>query len=99
MTSVERVRPIPLRIHPESRRVGSAAERVPALEEFQGLVRRQLELLGESPDRPGLAETPERVARSLSWLTSGYRQDVNVVVGDAVFAEAHEGMVMVRDIE
>src|SRR5690606_40152208 len=36
---------------------------------------------------------------SLSWLTSGYRQDVNDVVGDAVFAEAHEGMVMVRDIE
>ena len=67
--------------------------------EFAGLVRRQLELLGENPDRQGLLNTPDRVARSLAWLTRGYDEDVADVVGDAVFEETHESMVMVRDIE
>jgi GTP cyclohydrolase IA len=68
-------------------------------EELADLVRRQLALLGEDPERDGLRATPERVARSLSWLTRGYEMDVHDVVGDAVFAEAHENMVLVRDIE
>jgi GTP cyclohydrolase I len=67
--------------------------------ELAGLVRRQLELLGEDPEREGLLKTPERVAKSLRWLTRGYDSDVHAVVGSAVFAEAHEQMVMVRDIE
>ena len=44
-------------------------------------------------------KTPERVAKSLAWLTRGYGLDVQTVVGDALFEEAHENMVMVRDIE
>ena len=67
--------------------------------ELGALVRRQLALLGEDPDREGLRRTPERVAASLTWLTRGYGQSVQDVVGDAVFEEEHEGMVMVRDIE
>jgi GTP cyclohydrolase I len=67
--------------------------------EFENLVRRQLELLGEEPSRDGLAKTPSRVAKSLTWLTRGYQMDVQDVVGDAVFAEEHHSMVMVRDIE
>ncbi|HEY3285540.1 MAG TPA: GTP cyclohydrolase I FolE [Gemmatimonadaceae bacterium] len=67
--------------------------------EFENLVRRQLELLGEEPERDGLAKTPSRVAKSLTWLTRGYQMDVADVVGDAVFAEEHHSMVMVRDIE
>jgi GTP cyclohydrolase IA len=68
--------------------------------EFARLVRRQLELLGEDPDREGLARTPERVAQSLAWLTRGYAQRVEDVVGSALFsAEGHRNMVMVRDIE
>ena len=63
------------------------------------LVRRQLELLGEDADREGLLKTPERVAQSLTWLTRGSTMDVRDVIGDAVFAESHENMVMVRDIE
>ncbi|HEX6645132.1 MAG TPA: GTP cyclohydrolase I FolE [Gemmatimonadales bacterium] len=73
--------------------------RVEQEHEFAGLVRRQLELLGESPDRDGLLRTPERVARSLAWLTRGYELDVADVVGNAVFEEDHAGMIMVRDIE
>jgi GTP cyclohydrolase I len=69
------------------------------LEEFQSLVRRELELLGEDPERPGIAKTPLRVAKALTWLTRGYRQRVEDVVGDALFSEEHQNMVMVRDIE
>jgi GTP cyclohydrolase I len=67
--------------------------------ELEALVRRQLELLGEDPQRDGILKTPERVAKSLAWLTRGYDADVRDVVGDAVFEETHESMVMVRDIE
>jgi GTP cyclohydrolase I len=70
-----------------------------SIEEMSQLVRRQLELLGEDPERPGLLKTPDRVALSLSWLTRGYEQDVRKVIGDALFEESHENMVMVRDIE
>ena len=71
----------------------------PGKTELSELVRRQLELLGEDPERPGLIKTPTRVADSLAWLTRGYRQDVRDVIGDAIFEETHESMVMVRDIE
>jgi len=67
--------------------------------ELESLVRRELELLGEDPDREGILRTPERVARSMAWLTRGYEMNVREVIGDAVFAEAHANMVMVRDIE
>ncbi|HYV96205.1 MAG TPA: GTP cyclohydrolase I FolE [Gemmatimonadaceae bacterium] len=67
--------------------------------EFEGLVRRELEMIGEDPQRDGLRNTPSRVARSLMWLTRGYHMSLEDAVGDAVFAEAHRSMVMVRDIE
>jgi GTP cyclohydrolase IA len=67
--------------------------------EFEQLVYRTLELLGEDPEREGLKKTPQRVANSLTWLTRGYDMDVRDVVGEAVFNETHSSMVMVRDIE
>ncbi|MBI1810253.1 MAG: GTP cyclohydrolase I FolE [Gemmatimonadetes bacterium] len=67
--------------------------------EFENLIRRQLELLGEDTAREGIVKTPSRVAKSLTWLTRGYGMDVADVVGDAVFEESHHSMVMVRDIE
>jgi len=67
--------------------------------EMAALVRRQLGLLGEDPEREGLQRTPERVAKSLAALTAGYAMEVSDVVGQGVFAEAHDNMVMVRDIE
>ena len=69
------------------------------LAEFEQIVRRMLELIGEDPGREGLTRTPERVARSLRWLTRGYRESVDDAVGGAVFEERHESMVLVRDIE
>ena len=72
---------------------------VPTQDELEELVHRQLELIGEDPARDGLVRTPHRVAESLRWLTRGYEMDVAEVVNGAVFAEEHENMVMVRDIE
>jgi GTP cyclohydrolase I len=62
-------------------------------------VEETLRLLGEDPDREGLLRTPERVADSLRFLTSGYSQSLEDVVGGAVFAETYEEMVLVKDIE
>src|SRR5688500_17779232 len=67
--------------------------------DLEDLVRRQLELIGEDPDREGLLKTPARVAASLKWLTRGYERDARQVIGDALFEETHANMVMVRDIE
>jgi GTP cyclohydrolase I len=69
------------------------------IKEHERLVRRQLELIGEDPDRDGLIKTPARVAASMEWLTRGYETNVADVIGDALFEETHESMVMVRDIE
>jgi GTP cyclohydrolase IA len=72
----------------------------PALDdELASLVRRQLELVGEDPVREGLLKTPARVSASLKWLTRGYDLAVADVVGDAIFEEKHDNMIMVRDIE
>ena len=71
----------------------------PRLEEYEGLVRRQLELIGENADREGLIKTPSRVAKAMAWLTRGYELDARTVIGDALFEEDHENIVMVRDIK
>ncbi|HEX2191269.1 MAG TPA: GTP cyclohydrolase I FolE [Longimicrobiaceae bacterium] len=66
---------------------------------FQERVRDLLADLGEDPDRQGLLKTPERVEKSLRWLTRGYQLRVRDVIGDAVFDEEHHNMVLVKDIE
>ena len=67
--------------------------------ELEGMVRTELALLGEDPEREGLLRTPHRVAASMLWLTRGYDMKVEEIVGEALFDEAHQSMVMVRDIE
>jgi len=67
--------------------------------EFESLVHRELELLGEDPEREGLQRTPARVAAALRWMTQGYGSSVEEVVGKGIFKEEHDNMIMVRDIE
>jgi len=62
-------------------------------------VARLLEELGEDPSREGLQRTPHRVWKSLSHLTDGYNRDLADVIGDAVFEETYDEMVLVRDVE
>ncbi len=66
---------------------------------FQAEVRHMLGALGEDPDREGLSKTPERVEKALRWLTRGYGLSVMDAVGDALFEEQHNSMILVREIE
>ena len=63
------------------------------------LIRQLLQELGEDPSREGLLTTPERVAESLLFLTSGYAQTVAQVLNNAVFQSQTNNMIIVRDIE
>ncbi len=71
----------------------------PDVAELSELVHQQLQLLGEDVGRQGLEDTPRRVARSLAWLTRGYRMSVEEAIGDAIFEEDHDNMILVKDIE
>ncbi|HOS48666.1 MAG TPA: GTP cyclohydrolase I FolE [Bacteroidia bacterium] len=55
--------------------------------------------LGENPDREGLLKTPERVAKSLQFLTHGYDLDPVAILNSAKFREEYKQMVIVKDIE
>lgn len=58
-----------------------------------------LTLLGEDPEREGLAKTPMRVAKAIQVLTRGYTQDPKQVLLDALFEEKYNQMVIVKDID
>lgn len=62
-------------------------------------VKEVLRLLGEDVDREGLLKTPERVAKSLQFLTKGYGEDGKEIVQKAIFDEKYSQMVLVKDID
>ncbi len=66
---------------------------------LKNAVRTILKGLGEDPDREGLKETPDRVEKSLKFLTSGYSVDADALIHGALFAETYDEMVVVRDVE
>ncbi len=63
------------------------------------LYRELLRRTGEDPDRDGLLKTPERMAKSMLFLTRGYQQSANDVLRGALFDVDYDEMVIVRDIE
>src|SRR5512144_2135124 len=67
-------------------------------ERIQNLVRELLVELGEDPDREGLVDTPKRVAKALTYLTSGYTADVDTLINKACFEQETTSKVVVKDI-
>jgi GTP cyclohydrolase IA len=63
------------------------------------LIKRLLLEIGEDPERDGLKGTPERVSQALRFLTSGYQQDVDKVLNNALFDVKYDEMVIVSDID
>ncbi len=66
---------------------------------IEKLVEQLLKELGEDPYREGLARTPERVAKAMQYLTSGYAKDVDEILNGALFVEEYDEMVVVKDID
>jgi GTP cyclohydrolase IA len=74
---------------------GASAKPDPLRDDIRDMIQR----LGEDPGRDGLVKTPKRVADSLRFLTSGYRQDVDKVLNGALYSVGYDEMVIVKDIE
>ena len=69
------------------------------MEQMAQLVKKQIKLLGEDPNRDGLKRTPDRVAKSLQFLTQGYKTDPKTVLNNALFDVKSDEMVIVKDID
>lgn len=69
-----------------------------AAKDIEDTVIRQLEFIGEDPNREGLKDTPRRVIKSLTELTQGYKEDPAVILSK-VFPEKYDEMVVLKDIE
>jgi GTP cyclohydrolase I len=79
--------------------VMSPAANANELGPIQAAVRMTLASIGEDPDREGLVDTPNRVARMYDELLAGYNQDVDRLVNNALFDVDYDDLVLVRDIE
>jgi GTP cyclohydrolase I len=66
---------------------------------IEALTRELMLSIGEDPDREGLVRTPLRVAKAWEFLTSGYRVDVDALINEAIFTQATNSMVIVKNIE
>lgn len=66
---------------------------------MKDLIEKILAELGEDPAREGLQNTPERVEKSLQFLTSGYKTNIDELVNDALYHENYDEMVIVKDID
>ena len=62
-------------------------------------IKKLLSKIGENPEREGLLKTPERVSKSMEFLTNGYKKNPSEILKSAMFAESYNQMVLVKDIE
>ncbi|MGY8762987.1 MAG: GTP cyclohydrolase I, partial [Nitrospinaceae bacterium] len=66
---------------------------------IKSLIENILHAIGEDPKREGLLKTPDRVEKSLKFLTSGYEVDIDQLVNDALYSENYDEMVIVKNID
>ena len=62
-------------------------------------IKKLLSKIGENPEREGLLKTPERVSKSMEFLTNGYEKNPSEILKSAMFSESYSQMVLVKDIE
>ena len=62
-------------------------------------IKKLLSKIGENPEREGLLKTPERVSKSMEFLTNGYDKNPSEILKSAMFSESYSQMVLVKDIE
>lgn len=62
-------------------------------------VRSILRFVGEDDRREGLAKTPARVARAFKYMTKGYSENPKEVIGEALFVEDYQEMILLRDLD
>jgi GTP cyclohydrolase IA len=93
---VAKTTPLPMRA---PRDQPAAARDEAVVDPVAPLIEQLIRELGEDTEREGLLNTPDRVARSLRFLLSGYELNVADVINGAVFAESYQEMVLVRDID
>ena len=76
---------------------GSETDRKPEM--LESLYEQVIDNIGEDKSRQGLVKTPLRAAKAIEFLTSGYEQDLNTILNQAIFDEDNDDMVIVKDIE
>ncbi len=63
------------------------------------LIKEWIKKMGEDPEREGLKDSPDRIARAYQYLTSGYKMDAQALLKNAIFAEKYDEMVIMKDID
>ena len=66
---------------------------------IEELISELLFQIGEDPEREGIVNTPERVAKAWKFLANGYKQDLKLIINNAIFIESYDEMVTVKDID
>ncbi len=66
---------------------------------IENLTRELIIAIGENPNRQGLKKTPQRVNASYQYLSSGYKKSAAKILNGAIFDEAYDEMVLMKDID
>ena len=69
------------------------------ISKIEEITKQLLKEIGEDPNREGLIKTPHRVSKAWGFFSKGYKEDLDVIINDAIFEEDARDMVIVRDVE